>query len=147
MSQLTTTMLADWIRPLLSSDARVVPGRIPDVPNRVIGISRGTGVGLEMEGLFDIITFSITARGAENNLADAEMVADEVDDIFLGKHATAESENFLIGVGASSVFVNGIGRTGGGPTLLPLPDSQSRYVFTCSYYAYVSTNVGQVFDG
>jgi hypothetical protein len=147
MSRLTTTMLADWLKPLITSGARVFPGRIPDEPNRIIGVVKGAGPGLEMDELFDVMGITITSRGAENNIDDAEKIAGEVDDIFLGKSPGTGSQNFLIGVGAASVFVNGIGRTGGAPTQLPLPDSQSRYVFTCTYYAYVSTNVGQVFNG
>lgn len=147
MSRLTLVKTADWIRPLLTSGARVVPGRIPDMPNRVIAISKGSGPGLEMDGLIDVIGLTFTSRGAENNIGDAEDIAGEVDDIFLGKHPTITSENFLIGTGAQSVFVNALGRTGGEPTMLSIPDSQSRYSFMCSYYARVSTNVGQVFNG
>jgi hypothetical protein len=147
VSRLTTTMLADWLRPLVTSGARVIPGRLPDMPNRAIGITRGSGPGLEMEGLFDVIGIAINCRGGENNLADAEDIAFEVDDIFLGKHVSARTENFLIGEGANSVFVNGIGRTGSAPTQLTIPDATSRYVFTCSYFAYVSTNVGLVNNG
>jgi hypothetical protein len=140
-------MLVEWLRPLVTSGARVFPGRIPNTPNRVIGIVKGTGAGSTMEGLYDVIGISITCRGGENNIDDAERIAGEVDDIFLGKHPNAKSENFLIGVGDESVFVNGIGRSGSGPTQLPLPDQDSRYTFTCTYYAYVSTDVGQVFNG
>lgn len=147
MSRLTTTMLADWLKPLVTSGARVFPGRIPDTPNRVIAVVKGSGAGLEMDDLFDVMGISITARGGENNIDDAERIIGEVDDIFLGKHPSISTQNFLIGVGDASVFVNGIGRTGAGPTQLPLPDSQSRYTFTCTYYAYVSTDVGQVFNG
>ena len=147
MSNLTTTMLADWLRPLVTSGARVIPGRLPDMPNRAIGITKGSGAGLEMEGLFDVIGIAINCRGGENNLADAEDIAFEIDDIFLGKHPNARTENFLIGVGAKSVFVNGIGRVGGPPTQLTIPDATSRYIFTCSYFAYVSTNVGLVNNG
>lgn len=146
MSRLTTTKLADWLRPLCTSGARVYPGRVPDMPNRVIGITKSGGSGLAMDGLFDTIGFVITCRGAENNLDDSERIAGEVDDILLGKTSTSV-DNFLIGSGAESVYVNGIGRVGGEPTQLTLPDSQSRWTFNCTYFAYVSTNVGQVFNG
>lgn len=145
MGRLTTTMLGDWLRPLITSQARVIPGRLPDMPNRAIGITKGSGAGLVMDGLFDIIAFSINCRGAENNLPDAENIAGEVDDIILGK--VAKTENFLIGTGATSVYVNGMGRLGGEPSQLSITDSASRWVFTCSYYAYVSTNVGLVYNG
>lgn len=145
MSRLTTTKLADWLRPIITSQAKVVPGRLPDMPNRVIGITKSSGPGLAMEGLFDVKGFMISCRGGENNLADAEDIAGEVDDILIGK--LVSTENFLIGIGADSVYVSQIGRTGGEPIQLSIPDSQSRWTFTCSYFAYVSTNVGQVFNG
>jgi hypothetical protein len=147
MSRLTTTKLADWLRPFTTSGAKVIAGRVPDMPNRVIGIVKTPGSGLEMDGLTDVVMFQVSARGGENNLADSEMIANEVDDIFIGKHATAPTTNFLIGVGSESVFISGVGRLGGEPSQLTLPDSQSRWTFTCTYYAYVSTNVGQVFNG
>jgi len=147
MSRLTTTKLATWLKPLLTGGAMVVPGRVPDMPNRVIGIMKGSAPGLEMEGLFDVVGFIITCRGGENNFADAETIAGEVDDIFIGKHPTQGVENFIIGTGAASVFVNGLGRVGGEPIQLSIPDSQSRWTFNCSYFAQVSTNVGQVFNG
>lgn len=147
MSRLTTTKLAEWLRPLVTSGAKVVPGRLPDMPNRVIGITKSSGPGLAMEGLFDVVAFTVQCRGGENNLSDAEDIAGEVDDIFIGKHPSARAENFLIGEGAESVWVSEIGRTGGEPSQLAMPDPQSRWTFTCSYFAYVSTNVGTVFNG
>lgn len=145
MSQLTLTLLCDWIRPLITSGARVVPGRLPDMPNRVIGITKASGPGLEMEGMFDVIGIAISCRGGENNLNDAETIANEVDDIFLGKHPNAQSENFLIGNPSTGFQLNGIGRRGSGPVTSNMPDTLSRWTFTCTYYAYVSTNVGQVY--
>lgn len=147
MSRLTTTKLAAFIRPLITSGAKVVPGRLPDMPNRVIGITKGSGPGLHLSGQFDVIGFIIQCRGAENNLPDAEDIAGEVDDIFLGKHPTTPSENFVIGTGTESIYVSQMSRTGGEPTQLALPDSQSRWTFQCNYLVDVSTNVGQVFNG
>ena len=147
MSGLTTIKLSDWIRPLISSGTKVVSGRLPDMPNRCIGITKGSGPGLTFDGQLDVKAFVIQCRGGENNLADAESIADEVDDIFLGKHLSVRTENFLIGSGVESVYVSRISRTGSGPTQLTIPDSQSRWIFSCSYLAEVSTNVGQVFNG
>ena len=147
MSQLTTTKLANWLKPLITSGASVATGRVPDMPNRIVGVMKGSAPGLAMDGLIDVVGFIIVCRGGENNLSDAETIADEIDNIFLGKHSTAKSENFLIGSGADSVYVNGIGRVGGGPIQLSMPDPQSRWSLTCSYFASVSTDVGQVYNG
>jgi hypothetical protein len=141
MSQLTTTMLADYLRPLITSGPKVVAGRLPDMPNRCVAITKGGGPGLTLDGLFDVIVFIIQCRGGENNLPDAETISDEIDDIFLGNHSIARSENFLIG----DLWISQMSRVGGGPTQLVLPDSQSRWTFSCSYLVNVSTNVGTVF--
>lgn len=143
MSRLTTTMLADYLRPLITSGPKVVAGRLPDMPNRCVGITKSGGPGLALDGLFDVAGFIIQCRGGENNLADAETISDEIDDIFLGKHPIAQSENFLIG----NVWVSQMSRVGGGPTQLSLPDSQSRWIFSCTYLVNVSTDVGTVFNG
>jgi hypothetical protein len=100
-----------------------------------------------MEGLFDVVGFTIQCRGGENNLPDAESIAYEVDNIFIGKHPTARTENFIIGTGDDSVYVSQMSRTGSGPAQLSITDSASRYIFTCSYLMYVSTDVGLVFNG
>lgn len=147
MSRLTTSKLADFIRPLITSGVKVVPGRLPDMPNRVIGITKGSGPGLTMDGLSDVMGFIIQCRGSENNLPDAENISGEVDDIFLGKNPYVHSSNFLIGSGTESVYVYRIERVGSGPIQLTMPDSQSRWTFSCSYVVDVSTDVGQVFNG
>jgi hypothetical protein len=143
MSQLTTTMLADYLRPLITSGPKVVAGRLPDMPNRCVAITKSGGPGLTMDGLFDVIVFIIQCRGGENNIADSETISGEIDDIFLGKHPIARSENFLIG----DFWISQITRVGGGPTQLALPDSQSRWTFSCNYLVSVSTDVGTVFNG
>lgn len=144
-NRITTTKIADWLRPQVTSGARVITGRLPDMPNRAIGIIMGSGPGLDMEGLFDIISFQITCRGGEQNLDDAEQIALEVDDILIGKGELFGSENFMVGIESEDdpgVYVSQIGRTGGSPSQLTLPDSQSRFTYTCNYFAHVSTNVG-----
>jgi len=147
MSRFSIVKFSEWIVPLITSGAKVIPGRLPDMPNRVIGIRSSPGPGLAMDGIFDVVGITIECRGGENNYADAEFIAGEVDDIFLGKHSTALSENFIIGEDANSTVINGMGRVGGGPVSLTMPDSTSRWTFMCSYFAYVSTDVGQVFNG
>lgn len=147
MSRLTTTMLADYLRPLITGGPKVVAGRLPDMPNRCVGITKGSGPGLTMDGLFDVMGFIIQCRGGENNIVDAETISNEIDDIFLGNHVSARSENFLIGSGEDSVWISQMTRVGNGPSQLTLPDSQSRWVFSCNYLVNVSTDVGTVFNG
>jgi hypothetical protein len=140
MSDLTSKKFAAYLRQHVTSQARVIPGRLPDMPNRVISITFTAGGGFSMDGLFDAVGFSVTCRGGENNFPDAEMIAFEVDDILTGRYQDAKSMSFWI----DDVYVDVIGRTGSGPTQLPMADDQSRFLFTCNYYAQVATNIGQV---
>lgn len=141
MSNLTAKMLADYLKQHTTRQARIVPGRIPSTPNRVISINLASGAGLTMDGLFDAVGFSITCRGGENNYSDAEAIAQEVDDIITGKYPDAQSMSFFLN---DEVYVDTFGRTGGGPVQLPMTDDQSRFIFTCNYYAQVATGIGQV---
>lgn len=132
-------LLRDWLKPKIGSGALITSGRLPATPNRIIGLLPSVGPGLEMEGIFDVVAFQVSCRGGENNFDDAQAIANEVDEILIGKGAFPV-DNFFMG----NVYVNGLGRTGSAPTTSAIPDSESRWVFTCTYYAYVSTNVGQV---
>lgn len=138
MSSLTTKKLATYLKEHVTSNARIFPGRIPDMPNRIIAVTLVSGAGFSMDGLFDAVGFQVTCRGAENNYPDAEAIAQEVDDILMGKHPDVKSVSFLM----DDVYVDQIGRTGGGPIQLPYADDQSRFTLTCNYYAQVATGIG-----
>lgn len=140
MSNLTAKKLCDYLRLHTTRQARIIPGRIPSTPNRIISVTIVSGAGLTMDGLFDAVGFSVTCRGGENNFPDAEAIAQEVDDILTGKYADVKSISFYMG----DVYVDAFGRTGGGPIQLPITDDQSRFIFTCNYYAQVATGIGQV---
>lgn len=140
MSNLTAKAIVDHLKAHTTRQARVIPGRLPELPNRVISVVLTSGAGFTMDGLFDAVGFSVTCRGGENNFADAEAIANEVDDILSGKAPDVKSMSFYLG----NVYVDVIGRTGSGPTQLPIPDVQSRFMFTCNYYAQVATDIGQV---
>jgi hypothetical protein len=138
MGSLTTKKIADHLKQHVTSNARVYPGRVPNTPNRIIAVTFVSGAGFSMDGLFDAVGFQITARGAENNFPDAEFIAMEVDDILTGKFPDAKSISFWM----DDVYVDALGRTGGGPIQLPYSDEVSRFTFTCNYYAQVATNIG-----
>jgi Bacteriophage minor capsid protein len=140
MSNLTAKKLALHIKTHATNQARIIPGRLPDMPNRVISVTLTSGAGFVMDGLFDAVGFTVTCRGAENNFGDAEAIAKEVDDILTGKFVDVKSMSFFL----EDVYVDIISRTGGGPVQFPMTDSQSRFIFTCNYYAQVATDIGQV---
>lgn len=127
----TGKILRQWLTPQIQSGARIIGGREPD-NGRVIVVTMSAGAGPSMDGLFDQPGFQITARGAQNNLDDAEAIAYDVDTILLH----APTSFYMAGV-----YVDFIGRTGGSPQQLPFQDAQSRFVFTCNYYASVSVGL------
>jgi hypothetical protein len=138
MGSLTTKKLVAHLKQHVTSQARIFAGRIPDVPNRIISVTFVSGAGFSMDGLFDAVGFQVTCRGAENNFPDAEFIALEVDDILTGKFPDSKSISFWM----DDVYVDAIGRTGGGPIQLPFADENSRFTFTCNYYAQVATSIG-----
>lgn len=140
INRFSIVKMAKWIENGISSGAHVVPGRLPRVPNRVVGVTSLQGPGLDFDTLFDAVGFRIDCRGAENNIEDAENIAYEIDNLILNA-----PDGFIIGTEENGVWCNEMGRRGSGPAQLgAVPDSESRFTFVCSYYAKVSTNVGQV---
>lgn len=129
--RISTTLIANWLKPQITSGARIFAGREPDT-GRTITIAALAGSGLIMEGLFDTPGFQIRCRGGENNYADAENIALEVDSILL-----ESPTQFDLG----DVRVSYIGRSGGAPQALPFTDPDDRYIFTCNYYVVASTGL------
>lgn len=140
MGNVTAKAIADYLKQHVTKQARVIAGRLPDVPNRIISVVLVSGAGFSMDGLFDAVAFSVTCRGGENNYSDAEAIANEVDDILTGKFPGVKSMSFFLG----NLYVDVMSRTGGGPAQLPIADDQSRFIFTCNYYIQVATDIGQV---
>jgi hypothetical protein len=123
--------LKNWIEPKLTSGAQLRFDRMPDV-GRVILLQPRSGPGLSLEGLYDNVGFAMNCRGAENNYEDAENIALDFDDVLL-RHGN--------NVQMDDVHVQFIGRIGGGPTMITIDDPQSRFTWTCSYYAIASTGL------
>jgi hypothetical protein len=124
----------DWLKPQMLSGAILVAGKLPTAePNRAIGFVSQPGRGLEMEDELDNPVFLCMSRGGADNYSDAEDIALELDSLFL-----RAPTNFDI---AENVHVECIRRQGGSPTAQPIPDSVTRWVFTCAYVFRVYTNL------
>lgn len=130
-TRLTMRKLHNWINPQLTSGAQLRYDRMPDT-GRIILIQPRSGPGLVMDGLYDTIGISMNCRGAENNFEDAENIALDFDDVLL-----KNGQNIWMG----DVHVQFIGRLGGTPSMLSIDDPQSRFTWTCSYYAIASTSL------
>lgn len=131
ISRLTTQKLYDWINPQLTSGAQLRYDRMPDT-GRVILIQLRSGPGLSVEGTYDSVGFAMNCRGAENNFEDAENIALDFDDVLL-----KNGQNIWM----DDVHVQFVGRIAGSPSMIAIDDPQSRFLWSCSYYAIASTGL------
>lgn len=133
---LTTQMVVDWLKPLVTTGALVVPGRIPDMAKRFIGVYLVPGAGLVLEDTFDVVGFQLSCRGGERNLADTEYIANQIDKAIL-----RQGSGFHLGAGDQQLYVEGLGRAGSAPTAGAIPDSNSRWITTATYWMSISTDI------
>lgn len=118
-------LLGDW---LADPTLVIKPGpNDPDIPSRFIKITPGAGFGLNTEGLFDQIDFTIECAGDQESYDSAESLAHSVDQFFLR----------FIRTRVEGAVVQGFTR-GGGPSVLLVDDSQ-RWHFVCTYTADVQS--------
>lgn len=133
----TTALLRQWLQQYNTTGALIHVDKMP-VTGRAILLTRQPGAGLEMEGLVDNPSFTVSVRGGENNFADAERIALQMDRIILEKSD--------VGFEFGGVYFYLIDRTGGAPQQVNIIDRNNRFSFSCTYYAKISTNIGEVFS-
>jgi hypothetical protein len=125
--------LIDWLAPQLYSDAVLVPGRLPTMPHRAVGLILQPGRGFDQDNNIDQPAILFQSRGGIDNFSDAEDIAYEIDSIFM----TVPSEFDI----ADNIYVESIQRQGGAPSAMPLTDAQNRWVFNCAYIVRTFTNL------
>lgn len=125
-------ILQAYFEGYIQSQAKVYCDRLPST-GRIVYITITAGPGLIREMTADIVGFNVQVKGAENNYEDAEDIALEVDSIVL---------EFGMPVEIDGVVIHVLGRTGGAPQQVSIPDTANRYTFSCNYFAEVSTNIG-----
>ncbi len=128
-------ILRKWLEQYVESGARVHLDRLPST-GRVIFITVTPGPGTVREDTADIVGFNVQVKGGENNYEDAEDIALEVDSIILERGAG------MVPTEIGGVVIYAIGRTGGGPQQVQIPDTANRFTFSGNYFAEVSTNIG-----
>lgn len=104
----------------------IEPG--PDDPNtatQFVKITRGPGLGLTSEMMFDQQVFDVEVAGKQGDYDSAEDLAHRIDRYFL----RFESQN----VDGARILPGG---RGGGPSVL-LVDDARRWHFVCSYTLHV----------
>jgi hypothetical protein len=86
-----TSALVDWTSDQLAEageTVKVVRSRgvetgFPSQPDRLVIVARTGGPGLALDAVFDVPSFQIRTRGAQNDPDDAETLADLVDRLYL----------------------------------------------------------------
>lgn len=129
----TSRHLVEWLEDHITSGASVHNDATPPT-GRFIYVRLQSGPGYDLEGVQDNMTFTLESRGADRNFDDAEYIARDADSIIL-KYG-AEPVEFSDGT-----YMYFIGRTGGGPSQIPVADIAGRYVFSCNYYVTVATDL------
>lgn len=99
--------------------------------DRIVFLGLGGGPGLASEELTDRIFISAHVIGQQNDYADAENLAWQLDTMLL-----QVCSNSVIG-NATALYIT---RTGGSPTLLE-KDAAERFHFTCSYLVETGTGL------
>lgn len=129
----TSRHLVEWIENHIQSGATVHNDLVPPT-GRIIYVRMSPGAGYDMEGIQDNRGFTLECRGADRNYDDAEYIASEVDQCILVDGAAPYE--FLDGT-----YIYFIGRLGGSPSQLLIPDTAGRYAFTCNYFVTFATNL------
>lgn len=120
---MTTDDLKAWLQGHGITDAISTDGDIPTQPDRLIVLSLTGGPGEARERTFDQRTVQVLTRGKQRSPADAEALAAQVDDIFMG------ATRATIG----TTYVSTIQRAGGPPTFVAREPNSGRVTISCNY--------------
>jgi hypothetical protein len=107
----------------------------PDDPDQpvdlmVVGTVAG-GLGLQLDGALDNVSWQIRVSGNQNLYADAEQLAEDIDRVFM---------SFVPGQRIEGLLIVSIYRVGGPPSHLAVDDAE-RTQFVCSYYFDVESGL------
>src|SRR5580765_1472205 len=136
--QLLWSDLQGWLSGLLTAAGTQIASSfpefnegpyVPEMPDELCTVSLTSGLGFQMEGAADQLTFQIRIRSAQNNQSTSEAQSLLLDRlIFLASFPTvlASGTNLLL-----------VARSGGAPSSIGPPDDSFRFDYTCNYYAIV----------
>jgi len=129
----TSLHVKEWLEDHILSGAKVYNDQMPPT-GRIIYVLMLSGPGYSMEGIQDNLAFSLEVRGADRNFDDAENIVREIDDLIL-KYGR---DPYTFSDGTYMYFM---GRTGGPPGQILVPDAAGRFAFSGNYYATVATDL------
>jgi Bacteriophage minor capsid protein len=118
VADITAFLVASGITALIESGYELV-----EQPDRVVFVTPNGGPGEKRERVFEDVTVQIRTRGAQNDPADAQALAAQVDGALMGPH-------YPITVGGHRVV--SIVQAGGSPAIIGR-DEARRYECSASY--------------
>lgn len=120
---MTTDDLAAWLQSHGITDHISTDGHIPTQPDRLIVLTLAGGPGEKRERSFDVRSVQVLTRGRQRSPADAEALAAQVDDVFMG------ATRATIG----GTYVAGIQRSGGPPAFVSREPNSGRVTLSVNY--------------
>lgn len=132
-----TQVILHWIASLGWDDAQelgypLFPGpQILDDPDRSVWITGSGGPGyVTEEGSADASSFQVRVRGTTDDVFGPELAAMQLDFMIL---------KAPMPVVVDGVPIQSVGRTGSGPSPLPVDANDNRHNFTASYIIVMGT--------
>lgn len=140
-AELTYEDLSAWLQGLLNAAGTQVSSAfpafnegpyIPEMPDELCTISLTGGIGFQLEGAADQLTFQVRIRSQQNDQSTAKVQAAVLDKlIFLAAYPTTL---------ASGLKLLLVSRTGGAPASIGPPDDAYRFDYVGNYYAIVGAS-------
>lgn len=107
----------------------------PDMPDQpvdyVVNLSIDGGLGLQLDGVLDNVSWQVKVSGPQNLYADAESLAMDIDKALMNAQPGRRYNGFLV----VSIY-----RVGGMPQQFEVDDAERTY-FVCSYFLDVESGL------
>lgn len=140
-AELTYEDLSAWLQQILNLAGTQVASAfpefnegpyIPEMPDELCTLTLTGGVGFQMEGAADQLTFQVRIRSQQNNQSTARDQANVLDKlIFQAAYPTVLSSGLKLLL---------VSRTGGAPASIGPPDDAYRFDYVGNYYAIVGAS-------
>lgn len=125
---MTAQALADWLQTHGVDAAFSTDGTIPSMPDRLVVVTATGGIGEVGERVRDVVSYQFRVRGRQRVNADAEQLAQAVDDALMGAVPP-------LTIGGTRVI--SIQREGGPPSFIQRDDG-GRIHFAANYLIQIA---------
>lgn len=125
---LATRDIVTWIFGQISGwDVEIGPYE-PEMPDKIILVTRVAGPGLAFESTFDYLAYHVAVRGSQRNYDDAEATAQAVDAMFVDAPFPMVINHW---------YIQSMSRMSSTPSPLPTTVDGERITFTATYVVCV----------